>query len=401
MRGRCCEIPARVIVSRLLLAAAAAVIIAGCGSSATSAPASSSTSRGTTTTSTPATTTTGAPTTTTDGTTTTSLPPGWTEDRLLAQLIMVGGEFSDIAASAQAVEEGAGGVVFLGLPPAGSGPFITSGLAQLEDAAATPLLTATDEEGGEIARLANVIGAMPWPRQMADTMAPQQVRQLLLGQGSAMLALGIDMDLAPVLDTASASDTIDDENYRSFSETGATASAYALAFIAGLRAGGVIPVAKHFPGLGHANGDTDLGPAADPPLSQLLMDDLVPFKNAIAAAVPVVMMSNVTEPDWGSVPASLNPAAYRYLRSMGFGGMVITDSLDAGAISARGVSGPQAVVDAIEAGADMAMVTTPSDFPSALADLEQAVSSGQLSMTQVEASVERILAVKKMIKLPA
>jgi beta-N-acetylhexosaminidase len=236
---------------------------------------------------------------------------------------------------------------------------------------------------------------------MADTMAPQQVRQLLLGQGSAMLALGIDMDLAPVLDTASASDTIDDENYRSFSETGATASAYALAFIAGLRAGGVIPVAKHFPGLGHANGDTDLGPAADPPLSQLLMDDLVPFKNAIAAAVPVVMMSNVTEPDWGSVPASLNPAAYRYLRSMGFGGMVITDSLDAGAISARGVSGPQAVVDAIEAGADMAMVTTPSDFPSALADLEQAVSSGQLSMTQVEASVERILAVKKMIKLPA
>jgi beta-N-acetylhexosaminidase len=112
------------------------------------------------------------------------------------------------------------------------------------------------------------------------------------------------------------------------------------------------------------------------------------------------MMSNVTEPTWGSVPASMNPAAYRYLRSMGFTGVVITDSLDAGAISHVGDSGPEAVVRAIEAGADMAMVTTPTDFSAALADLERAVSSGQLPLSQVEASVQRILALKKGIALP-
>ena len=313
---------------------------------------------------------------------------------------MIGGTFSDIAASAPAVRDGAGGVVFLGLPPVGSGPLIKSGLAQLESDAATPLLTATDEEGGGIARLTNVIGAMPWPRQMATTMTPYQVKSLMTSQGAAMLALGIDMDLAPVLDTANINDTIDVENERSFSENGHIAAEYGLAFIAGLRDGGVVAVAKHFPGLGHANGDTDLGPATDPRISKLKHDDLIPFQAAINAAVQAVMMSNVIEPTWGSVPASLNPAAYRYLRSMGFAGMIITDSLDAGAISHVGDTGPQAVAKAIEAGADMAMVTTPSDFPAALGDLEQAVSSGQLSMTQVQASVQRILELKKGIVLP-
>ena len=143
----------------------------------------------------------------------------------------------------------------------------------------------------------------------------------------------MNMDLAPVLDTASGTDTIDDEDFRSFSEVGATAGAYGLAFLRGLTDGGMIGVVKHFPGLGHANGDTDTGPATDPPLSALEGDDLIPFEQAIAAHAPVVMMSNVTEPDWGEEPASLNPAAYAFLRHLGFTGMILTDSLDAGAIS--------------------------------------------------------------------
>jgi beta-N-acetylhexosaminidase len=162
----------------------------------------------------------------------------------------------------------------------------------------------------------------------------------------------------------------------------------------------MIGVVKHFPGLGHANGDTDTGPATDPPLSQLETDDLIPFKQAIGADAPVVMMSNVTEPDWGKTPASLNPAAYEFLRGLGFGGMVITDSLDAGAISATGVDGAQGVVDAIEAGADMAMITTATDYPGAVSGLEQAVSSGRLPLAQVIRSVDRIIAVKNLI-LPA
>jgi len=339
-------------------------------------------------------------TTTSPAVTPSTLPTGWTEPELLAQLIMVGAEYSNPSASTEDVRDGAGGLVFFGEPSSASEASIRSGLAGLERAAVTPPFMSTDEEGGEIARLANLVGPLPWPRQMAEEWTPAEVTDHLGAVGSAMRALGMNMDLAPVLDTASSTDTIDEENLRSFSEVGATAASYGLAFWHGLSDGGVIGVVKHFPGLGHANGDTDVGPATDPPLADLESDDLVPFRAAIAAGVRVVMMSNVTEPDWGTRPSSVNPAAYAYLRRLGFEGVILTDSLDAGAISATHLTGPQAVVQAIESGADMAMVTTASEFADALAGLERAVSSGALSMTQVIASVDRIIAVKNAV-LPA
>ena len=313
---------------------------------------------------------------------------------------MVGAAYSDPAASDQVVSEGAGGLVFFGEPDAGTGPTLSGQMAALTSRARIVPFMATDEEGGGIARLANLVGALPWPRRMAEEWSTAEVTEQLATVGEAMRSLGMNMDLAPVLDTAPSTDTIDEENVRSFSEDGATAGAYGLAFMHGLSEGGIIPVVKHFPGLGHANGDTDTGPATDPPLSELQSDDLIPFADAISAHVPVVMMSNVTEPDWGTTPASMNPAAYEYLRHMGFTGVVITDSLDAGAISATGLDGAQACVKAVEAGADMGMITTPTDYPGAVAGLEQAVSSGQLSMAQVIRSVDRIITLKDSM-LPA
>jgi beta-N-acetylhexosaminidase len=313
---------------------------------------------------------------------------------------MVGGEYSDPGASAEDLVDGAGGLVFLGQPAAGTGSELTSEMTSLLTRASVPPFMATDEEGGEIERLSNVVGALPWPRQMAEQWSTAEVTAQLTGVAQRMRALGMNMDLAPVLDTASSTDTIDDEDFRSFSDVGATAGAYGLAVLRGLTDGGMIGVVKHFPGLGHANGDTDTGPATDPPLSSLESDDLIPFEQAIAAHVPVVMMSNVTEPDWGQEPASLNPAAYEYLRHLGFTGMILTDSLDAGAISDIGVDGADAAAKAIEAGADMSMVTTSTDYPGALAALEQAVSSGRLPISQVINSVDRIIAAKNLI-LPA
>jgi beta-N-acetylhexosaminidase len=313
---------------------------------------------------------------------------------------MVGAAYSEPGAATQDVTDGAGGLVWFGEPNAGTGATLTSQIDALtHDARIVPFM-ATDEEGGEIARLTNLVGALPWPRQMAEGWSTEEVTQQLATVASRMKALGMNMDLAPVLDTAASTDTIDDENYRSFSEVGATAGAYGLAFMHGLSEGGILPVVKHFPGLGHANGDTDTGPATDPPLSQMVNDDLIPFADAIAAHVPVVMMSNVTEPDWGTTPASVNPLSYEYLRHMGFNGVIITDSLDAGAISATGLDGAEACVKAIEAGADMGMITTPTDYPGAIAGLEEAVASGHLSLAQVISSVDRIITLKDSI-LPA
>jgi beta-N-acetylhexosaminidase len=374
-------------------------LLAGCsnGSATPSTmrpPGSSTSASASSTTSTTARTTTTTKATDPPSTTSPPNPSHWTEAALLAQLVMVGGEYSDPGASAQYLVDGAGGLVFLGQPAAGTGPALTSEMTSLLSSATVPPFMATDEEGGEIERLSNIVGALPWPRQMAEQWTPAQVTEQVAAIARGMRALGMNMDLAPVLDTASSTDTIDDENYRSFSENGAVAGEYGAAFLQGLAEGDMIGVVKHFPGLGHANGDTDEGPATDPPISQMVDDDLVPFRQTIAGGVHVVMMSNVTEPTWGSTPASLNAAAYAYLRQLGFGGVIITDSLDAGAISATGTDGAQAVVEAIESGADMAMVTSPGDFAGALSGLEEAVSSGRLAMTQVIRSVDRIVALK-------
>ncbi len=152
---------------------------------------------------------------------------------------------------------------------------------------------------------------------------------------------------------------------------------------------------KHFPGLGHANGDTDLGPATDPPLSQLETDDLVPFGAAIHDGVPVVMVGHPIVPDLtNGLPASLSSATYTLLRqTLGFTGVTLTDSLGAGAISAAGYSEQSAAVAAAVAGADMVMIDA-SSWAATVSALEQALSDGGLSLPSVQASVSRILAAK-------
>ncbi len=320
---------------------------------------------------------------------------GWSRTELLAQLLMVGASLSDLHALTSVVEQGVGGLVLFGAPAATAAPTIRIELGQLQRRSPHGLIISTDEEGGEVARLAHIVGAMPWPCQMAATMTPAQVQRLVETNAKGMTSLGVTMDLAPMLDTASPHDPVDDEAYRSFSESGDVAAEYGTAFMAGLRAAGVIAVAKHYPGLGHATADTDTGPATIPSLLQLQRDDLVPFDRVIAGGIPVVMMSNAVEPTWGAVAVSLNPVAYSYLRASGFTGVIITDALDAGAIAATGRSGPEAATQAIEAGADMALLTSWAEFGPALADLEHAVDDGQLPMARVEAAVERILQLPK------
>lgn len=323
----------------------------------------------------------------------------WSVTRRLSQLIIVGGQFSDLAASTPAASAGVGAFVFFGQPAGGSGPAIRSGLAALASAAATagqvvPWMS-TDEEGGLVQRLANVAGPLPSPRQMAGRWTPSQVQSVLAAHASVMRSLGITMDLAPVLDTASPANTIADESDRSFSERADVATTYGLAFANGLRSAGVLPVVKHFPGIGHADADTDLGPATDPPLSQLEARDLIPFVGAISGGEPVIMVSHAAVPNLtGQVPASLSPATYRFLRgTLSFDGVVMTDSLGAGAVSSAGYSEASAAVQAVEAGADMVMIDAAA-WSSTLAALEQAVASGALPLSGVNASVDRILTAK-------
>lgn len=294
----------------------------------------------------------------------------WPIASRLNQLLMVSGQFADLGSSSPEARAGVGGLVLFGQPPAGSAPSIRSGLDGLQAVAASagqmPIWMSTDEEGGNVSRLADVIGPLPTPRQMASSWTPAQTEAAMAIHGSAMRALGISMDLAPVLDTSPAGNPVADEGDRSFSDDPAVVEAYGSAFSWGLEQAGVVPVVKHFPGLGHASADTDLGPATVPPLSQLETHDLIPFQQSVAAGAPVVMVGNMSVPGLtGSTPASLSAAAYQFLRQhLHFAGVTITDALDAGAVSLAGWSPPRAAAQAVEAGADMAMIPA-SAWPAA------------------------------------
>ncbi|HVM65953.1 MAG TPA: glycoside hydrolase family 3 N-terminal domain-containing protein, partial [Acidimicrobiales bacterium] len=317
----------------------------------------------------------------------------------LEQLLMVGAEFSDLPASSDAALAGVGGFVLFGEPPATARPAVGAGLAALRSAASRgghpPPWLATDEEGGTVDRLADVIGALPSARRMAAQWSPEQVQLAAAEHGAAMRALGVDMDLAPVIDTAPSGDLVADEADRSFADDPGVVGAYGSAFAAGLRAGGVTPVVKHFPGLGHATGNTDLGPATGPALAALEASDLRPFQQVIAGGAPVVMVAHVAVPGLtGGVPASLAPATYAFLRgTLGFEGVALTDSLGAGAVSAAGYTEAAAAVTALEAGADMAMIDAASWW-AVMAALEHAVATGALPASAVDRSAARVLRVK-------
>lgn len=312
---------------------------------------------------------------------------------------MVSGDFSNIAASTSYAQAGVGAFVFFGQPADTAAPKINSGLAALFNAARAagqvfPWVS-TDEEGGYVARLSNVIGELPTSRSMAQNWSPSYLQSMITAHAKAMWDLGITMDLAPVLDTALATHAIADENDRSFSFDPGVASAYGNAFINGLRAGGVTAVGKHFPGYGQASANTDAGPAVDPPLSELESRDLIPFEQAILKGLRVIMITNASVPGLtGAVPAGLSAATYQYLRNrLHFTGVALTDSLGAGAISSAGYSQPAAALAALESGADMVIINASLLQPTLVA-LGDAVNSGALPMNQVNASVTRILVTK-------
>jgi beta-N-acetylhexosaminidase len=239
---------------------------------------------------------------------------------------------------------------------------------------------------------------------MASTMTVGQVRALAEQACRRMRAAGVTMDLAPVLDLSDGPgpDAADPDGPRSFSSRGSVATAYGLAFAEGLQDGGVIPVVKHFPGLGQASYNTDFGPASDPPLSVLQAGSLRPFEAAITAGLPAVMVGNVSIPGLtGGLPATLSTAAITGLlrHQLGFQGLVLTDSLSALAVQDAGYRVPQAAARAIEAGADMVLFESPDPEVTTnevIASIASAVTSGWLSAARLDDAVQHVLKAKNV-----
>jgi len=331
----------------------------------------------------------------------------WSLKRRAAQLVVVPVQENDVLAAKTMVARGAGGIILFGsdAPPA-----LPADLAALQRSAprGLPALVMTDEEGGGVQRLANLAGNLPWPRTMAATLTVAQTRALAERVARGLRAAGVTMDLAPVLDLSDGPgpDAAHPDGARSFSINPPVATAYGLAFAQGMLQGGVIPVVKHFPGLGQASYNSDFGPSSVPSLPVLKAAALRPFETAITAGVPAVMVGNVSVPGLtGHLPASLSTAAITGLLrdQLGFRGLVLTDSLSALAVKDAGYGVPRAAARAIGAGADMVMFD--SSDPGATADaiiarIAAAVRSHRLPVSRLDDAVQHVLAAKHISLCP-
>jgi beta-N-acetylhexosaminidase len=260
-----------------------------------------------------------------------------------------------------------------------------------------PLLIATDEEGGAVQRF-SVLGTLSSPEHVAFTMPAAQAQSMISRHGDLLHAIGIDMVFGPLADVAPAYGS-SPLGARVFSSDPTTVQAYALAYVKGWQAAGMLPTIKHFPGMGSATGNTDYGPATTPALSQLKIRDFIPYDGAMANTGTAIMVGNQTVPGWFTGPASLSPIVDNYLRTeLGYkNNLVITDSLSADAVTAL-TSESQAAVAAIVAGNDIALVVEAPDtnltqnkalVASLTSALRQAVDGGTITKKQLETSVLR------------
>ncbi len=318
----------------------------------------------------------------------------------VGQMLLVGipGPTFDAAARHAVVDLHAGGVTLLAQNA--ENPTQLSGLVgQLQAQARLPLFVAIDHEGASIVRVQQ--GVTVFPNAMALGAAGNPDLAYEVGWASAveLAAMGVNMNLAPVLDvnTEPANPVIGWRSFGARPEEVAELGAYC---IHGTRDGGVIPVAKHFPGHGGVTVDSHVAlPLLAAPAEQLWAVDLVPFRRAIAADIGAVMSAHLAVPALTgdpSLPATLARAVLTDLLrgQLGFDGVIMSDDL-----SMKGITGQmtqaEAAVRAVEAGCDVVIVmhSSTSQDASCVALLD-AVRSGRLSEQRIDESVRRILTLK-------
>ena len=263
-------------------------------------------------------------------------------------------------------------VVVSGLPaPSGVGGVIvqpgTRTLPRPRDA-----LVFADQEGG----LVKTFPSLPPWRAAASFGTAAEAYAAGRATGTSLRHAGVDVDLAPVLDRPDG--PLGSREFRN--------PLLGVAFARGLAAAGAGACAKHFPGLGSAAISTDERPHVD---AIVRPSDLVPFRAAVRARVPCVMASHAFYARFGRFRASLEPGTYRMLRSLGFRGVAITDSLSLVRAAPVERWAPQAV----RAGADLLLFDSPAHARRAIRALVPLARRGEL-----DAHVARVLAFRRRFR---
>lgn len=261
----------------------------------------------------------------------------------------------------------------------------------------TPLFIAVDHEGGEVSH-APWVTPQPSAADLGARDDPREVRSVYERIGLELRRAGVNTDFAPVVDTGFGAAI----GNRSFGEDPDLVARLGAAAVNGFQDAGVVSSAKHFPNHGVATSDSHTSlPTVDHDIETINSYDLPPFRTAVRAGVPMVMVGHLLYPAVDpNLPASLSPKAIGLLREdLGFEDIVVTDDLAmAGALGGGDPS--RAAVAAVKAGADLMVISSP---PQQQADayeaVVRAVESGEIPRERIEASFGRIEIVKEQYPL--
>ncbi|MGC5773445.1 beta-N-acetylhexosaminidase [Paenibacillus pabuli] len=262
-----------------------------------------------------------------------------------------------------------------------------------------PLMISVDQEGGMVARI-DKEGVTQVPGNMALGAAgkPDYTRECARILGRELKSIGIDMNLAPVVDVNNnvLNPVI---GVRSYGENAESVAVHGVAAIEGYQSQGIAATAKHFPGHGDTAVDSHLGMVTVPhDRDRLEQVELLPFRQAIEAGVDAIMTAHVIFPtiEPEPIPATLSRKVLTGLlrEEMGFDGIIITDCLEMHAISKPyGVA--EAAIRAVEAGADLVLVShTLEDQISAVEAVVEAVRMGRIEEATINQALERIISWK-------
>jgi beta-N-acetylhexosaminidase len=273
-------------------------------------------------------------------------------------------------------------------------------IQQLSEGVGRPLLVMVDHEGGRVVRFPKGVTQFPDAMTQGRMQEAAAIERQGAVEAQELRALGVRVNLAPCVDVyVEGSDPV--IGNRSYGSDPARVSLLGAARIRGLQSHGVMACAKHFPGLGAVRRDPHQTlPTIALDWSAMEAMHLPPFRAAIASDVAMVMSSHVCYPALGDppgLPATFSPRLTRELLRdrLRFGGLLLTDDLEMGALRSFGTMG-EVAVRATEAGYDLLLIC--SDLTAqqeAFASLQQAYHSGRLSHDELGASVEKLARYRK------
>lgn len=266
-----------------------------------------------------------------------------------------------------------------------------------------PAFIGVDQEGGMVTRVREKASFFPGNMAFGASQIKGSTQREGEITGEELRALGINLDLAPVLDVNN-----NPKNpvicTRSYGDNPGMVARLGVDFIKGLQSRGVVATAKHFPGHGDTAVDTHLGmPAIPYNMSRLEKVELYPFRKAIEAKVDAIMTAHIVFNAIGDdkLPATLSYNALTKLlrRDMGFEGLIITDCMEMNAIM-KNFGIEKGSVMAVNAGADMLCISHHLDVQvDSIKAIKKAVKDGEISIERINESVGRILNMKEKYDL--